>query len=328
MKNIVVIGGGTGSFVTLSGLKSLAEINLTAIVPATDSGGSTGRLRDEFGLLPVGDARQCLIALAENQEESLLLRQLFSYRFEKGEDGLRGHNLGNLLITALSDILGDELQAIESIERLMNIKGHVYPVSLKRCSLVAKYENGTAITGEHLIDEPHFPHDGRMKIIDLYTEPRMETHPKVITAIENADLILTGPGDLYTSLAANLVIDGVSTAIKASSAKLVYVVNLVTKFGQTFNMTASGHVAEITKYAGRKPDYILMNDNNLPKDILERYEAENAFAVKDDLNDENGVLRRDLLAREEIVTPKGDVLKRSLIRHDGLKIAEVISGLL
>lgn len=328
MKNIVVIGGGTGSFVTLSGLKTLQDINLTAIVPATDSGGSTGRVCDEFGVLPVGDVRQCLIALAENQEESFLLRQLFSYRFDKGEEGLRGHNLGNLLLTALTEILGGELQAIESIEKLMNIKGHVYPVSLQKCDLVAEYENGTKIVGEHLIDEPQFPHDGRMGITNLSTAPAMETHTKVQEAIGQADLILSGPGDLYTSLAANYVIGGVADALKKSKAKFVYVVNLVTKFGQTFSMTAQEHVDEITKYAGRKPDYILMNNNHLPEDILKRYEAENAYPVKDDLGKGKSVLRRDLLAREEIITPKGDVLKRSLIRHDGVKIAEEVAKIL
>lgn len=328
MKNIVVIGGGTGSFVTLSGLKTLPDINLTAIVPATDSGGSTGRVCDEFGVLPVGDVRQCLIALAENQEESFLLRQLFSYRFEKGEEGLRGHNLGNLLLTALTEILGGELQAIGSIEKLMNIKGHVFPVSLTKCDLVAEYENGTKIVGEHLIDEPHFPHDGRLRITKLYTEPKPKTYGRVTQAMKEADLILMGPGDLYTSLIANLVISGMSKAISKSKAKLVYVVNLVTKFGQTYDMSAQQHVDEIAKYAGREPDYVLMNNSDLPKDILKRYEGENAYPTKDDLGDGNNVIRTNLLAREEIITPKGDVLKRSLIRHDGVEIAKVVANLL
>jgi uncharacterized cofD-like protein len=328
MHNIVVIGGGTGSFTTLSGLKKIPNVNLTAIVPATDSGGSTGRLRDEFGYLPIGDVRQCLAALAEDQEESLLLRQLFSYRFDKGEAGLKGHNLGNLLLTALTEMLGDEMSAIESVEKLMNIQGHVYPVSLKKSTLVAEYENGQVIEGEHHIDEPEYPHDGRTKIVNLRVEPVVKICPAARKAIKEADLILIGPGDLYTSLIANLVVDGMKEAIRSSKAKLVYVVNLVTKFGQTYGYSARDFVDEIARYAGRSPDVILMNDNHLPKDILKRYELEFAYPVEDNLGKGKNIIRGNLLAREEIVTPKGDILKRSLIRHDGNKIADEIKELL
>lgn len=328
MSNIVVIGGGTGSYTILSGLKQLSGHQLTAIVPATDSGGSTGRLRDEFGFLPVGDVRQCLVALAENQDESLLLREILAYRFEKGGDGLVGHNLGNLLLTALTDIYGNEITAISTLEKLMNIQGHVFPVSLTKTTLVAEYDNGEIVTGEHQIDEPQYPHDGRSRIANLYTTPRVRTHKQVKQAIADADMIIMGPGDLYTSLIANLVVGGVAEALQNSAAKLVYIVNLLTKFGQTYEYSAADHLDEIVKYAGRQPDHILINDNHLPKNILQKYETENAFPVVNDLGDDSRVVAADFLAREEIITSKGDKLKRSLIRHDGGKVAEVIMGLM
>ncbi|MCA9379492.1 YvcK family protein, partial [Candidatus Dojkabacteria bacterium] len=223
MANIVVIGGGTGSYAILSGLKQLTGHQLTAIVPATDSGGSTGRLRDEFGFLPVGDVRQCLVALAENQDESLSLRELLSYRFDKGGDGLAGHNLGNLLLTALTDISGGEIQAIAILEKLLNIQGHVYPVSLTKTNLVAEYENGETVSGEHKIDEPAYPHDGRVRIANLHATPKVRTHKLVKEAIADADVIIMGPGDLYTSLIANLVVGGVAEALQAAKAKFVYI---------------------------------------------------------------------------------------------------------
>lgn len=327
MANIVVIGGGTGSYTILSGLKQLSGHQLTAIVPSTDSGGSTGRLRDEFGFLPVGDVRQCLVALTENQDESLFLREILSYRFSKGGDGLAGHNLGNLLLTALTDIYDDEISAISILEKLMNIQGHVFPVSKTKTTLVAEYENGEVVTGEHQIDEPVYPHDGRARVVNLYTTPKVRTYKQVKQSIAAADLIILGPGDLYTSLIANLVVAGVSEAIQRSQARLIYIVNLLTKFGQTYGFTAADHLNEITKYAGRQPDHILINDNHLPKNILKKYETENAFPVVNDMVGDPRVIAADFLAREEVVTPKGDKLKRSLIRHDGNKVAGVIRGL-
>jgi uncharacterized cofD-like protein len=328
MKNIVVIGGGTGSFTVLSGLKRLPEVNLTAIVPSTDSGGSTGRLRDEFGKLPIGDVRQCLVALAENDEEQHLLRQLFAYRFDKGENGLKGHNFGNLLLTALSEILGSDVEAIKTAQKLLNIKGNVYPVSLENTTLVAEYENGEVVKGEHHIDEPSYPHDGRLRITKLYVEPVVDSYHEVHQALREADLIIVGPGDLYTSLFANFVIDGLKQTMIESKAKFVYVLNLVTKFGQTYGFTAQTYLDEVEKYTGRKPDYVLVNSTSLPQDILQKYHLENAAPVIDDLGNEYNAVRTDLLADEQIVTPSGDVLKRSLIRHDGDKVAMQITEIL
>lgn len=328
MKRIVVIGGGTGSFTVLSGLKKLTDIHLTAVVPSSDSGGSTGRLRDEFGYLPIGDIRQCLVALAESDEEQHLLRELFSYRFDKGEIGLKGHNFGNLFLTALRDILGNELEAIRTVQKLLNIKGNVYPVSLKETTLVAEYENGMIVHGEHHIDEPAYPHDGRMRITKLSVEPQLASYPEVYDAIRNADCILIAPGDLYTSLLANFVIEGISSEVQNSKAKLVYVLNLVTKFGQTHGFTAKDFVNEIKRYVGKFPDHILVNNTPMPEHILEKYRLENAFPVVNNLTSEYNVIEDDLLADEEIITPSGDVLKRSLIRHDPSKVAKLIGRII
>jgi uncharacterized cofD-like protein len=327
MKNISVIGGGTGSFVVLSSLKNIKEVNLTAIVPSTDNGGSTGRLKDEFGYLPVGDVRQCLVALAENKEEEFMLRNLFAHRFDKGEEGLKGHNFGNLFLTALRDILGDDLEAIKQAKKILNIQGNVYPVTLNKCNLVAKYENGEKLKGEHNIDEPPYPHDGRLKIKKLYISPKVKTHKAVTDAIKNSELIVICPGDLYSSIGANLVVDGVSQALRKSKAKIVYIVNLMTKFGQTYNFTASDFLEFIETSIGRKVDYVIVNNEILPKKILKKYALQNDYPVVDDLGEDPRIIRADLLINEEIKTPKGDVIKRSLIRHDGEKIKEIIRKL-
>ncbi|MCS7317984.1 MAG: YvcK family protein [Candidatus Dojkabacteria bacterium] len=322
--NIVVIGGGTGNFVVLSALKSIKNTSITAIVPSTDSGGSTGRLRDEFGLLPVGDIRQCLIALSQNKKNQEILRKLFNYRFDRGEDGLKGHNFGNLFLTVLTDILGSELQAIEITRQLLKIKGYVYPVTLQKCNLCAEYENGKIIVGEHNIDEPSYPHDGRLKITKVFTDTVVETYNKVKTKIKNADVIIIGPGDLYTSLIANLIIKDIPESISLSKAKIIYIVNLMTKYAQTYNYTAKDHVHEIEKYLGKKVDFVLINNSKIPQNLLDKYRLQNDEEVRDDLGNDNRVIRTDLLASEQTNTQKGDVLKRSLIRHDSNKIKKTI----
>lgn len=327
-KEIVVIGGGTGSYTVLTGLKEIENINITAIVASTDSGGSTGRLRDEFGRLPVGDLRQCLIALAENSEEQKLLRELFAYRFDKGGSGLEGHNFGNLFMTALRDIVDDELESIEYVEKLFNIKGKVYPVTLEDTQLVAKYENGKTLVGESEIDEPKYPHDGRLHITELYTSPKVQSHNAVIKSLENADFIIIGPGDIYTSLLAAIVINNMSEHIKNSKAKIVYIGNLFTKFGQTYKYRLSDFVSEIEKYCKRKVDFILFNNSKYPKEILEKYLNENSEPVENNLLKDIRVISENLLAEEEIKSKKGDVLKRSLIRHDSQKIRKVIEKII
>lgn len=328
-KNVVVIGGGTGTHTVLRGLKRYQKrVNLSAVVTMADSGGSTGRLRDEFGFLPVGDVRMALAALAsEIDEHEELLRELFLYRFDKGE-GLSGHNFGNLLLVALTDILGSEEQAIRAAARVLRVKGNVIPVTTEKVDLVAAYEDGKVLVGEHHIDEPS-QERCQHKIIDLTVSPQVGINPRAEKALLEADLIVIGPGDLYTSVLANCVVDGVDDAIRHSGAQLVYVCNLMTKSGQTTDMGVKEHLQEIRRYIHKWPDYVLVNSGKFPEDLLVRYAEDKEFPVAINYVDRNSrMIVEDFLATEEIKTAKGDVLKRSLIRHDSRKLARTLMDIL
>jgi uncharacterized cofD-like protein len=322
---IVVIGGGTGSFVLLSGLRRYS-VELTAIVTVADSGGSTGRLRTEFGFLPVGDMRQCLAALTEQGKDDIL-RQLLLYRFTKGE-GIRGHNLGNLILTALTDITGSEAKAIEAAAKIFRLQGQIFPITTTNIHLVAKYDDGSIIVGEHEIDEPK--HKGGKKIIDLTTKPAATIYKEAKNAILDARVIVLGPGDLYTSILPNLVIRGVKETFALTYAKVVYVVNLMTRFSQTHNMTALDHVREIEKYLGRQIDVVVINKEKIPQHIVNLYNQEKGFPVKDDLGlkQHYRILWRDLLAPGVVVKTPADVLQRSYLRHNSQKLAETIISIL
>ena len=227
-KRIVTIGGGTGTHTVLRGLKNYQkQVDLTAVVTMADSGGSTGRLRDEFGYLPVGDVRMALAALASDVDEhEELVRELFLHRFAKGE-GLNGHNVGNLLLVALTDILGSEDAAIRTAGKLLRVQGRVLPVTYDQTDLIATYSDGKVITGEHHIDEP-VPDRHEQHIVDIAVTPGVQVNPAVVEAITTADLVVLGPGDLYTSLLANVVVPGVETALRDTTARIVYVCNLMT----------------------------------------------------------------------------------------------------
>lgn len=325
MKKIVVIGGGTGTFTVLTGLKRYKNVKLTAIVSAADSGGSTGRLRDEFGHLPVGDFRMALVALADTNGDSDILRELFLYRFEKGS-GLRGHNFGNLFITALTDILKSEDKAFEYASKTLRIKGRVLSITKEPVTLIAEYEDGKIIMGETHIDEPPKRHDGTKKITKLSVQPKYNLSKAALDAIAEANLVVLGPGDLYTSTLANLVVPGVKEVLKKSTAKVIYVLNLINKYGQTYSFKASDYIEELYKYLEFYPEVVLVNKAPLPQDILKKYAKEKGFPVEDNLksNTKYSVRKRNLLAGETIKRKSGDFVKRSLIRHDSKKLADVI----
>jgi uncharacterized cofD-like protein len=328
-KSIVVIGGGTGTYPILRGLKKYTDdITITAIITMADSGGSTGRLRDEFGLLPVGDVRMALTALASDSDENdELLRELFLYRFDKGV-GLNGHNFGNLLMVALTHILGSEADAVKAASRILRVKGKVLPVTEDDVHIVATYDDGTVAEGEHAIDEPpedRFEH----KIVSFEAHPKGTITTEAKDAILNADLILLGPGDLYASLLANCVIEGVPEAIRASQAQFVFASNLMTRPGQTHNMTTKNHVDEVAKYVGQMPDCVIVNTGSVPEHLLEKYKQGFQFPVIDDSDTLScAVIKADLLSPEEVVKKKGDVLHRSLVRGDGEKFAALLMTLL
>lgn len=319
----MVMGGGTGTFVVLSGLKHY-PVDLTAVVTMADTGGSARFERDLFGLLPNSDVRKALIGLAEvNGKRDGLLRQVFSYRFDRGE--LAGMTLGNMFLVALSKVLGSQEEAIARAGEILRIKGRVLPVTMDGIDLVAKYEDGSIVTGEHLIDEPD--HDGKLKIVELAAEPKGRMFEPVRAAIEAAEMIVLGPGDLYTSVLAPVVVDEVAELIASGRARLVYVVNLMTKYGQTYGFKASDHVREVEKYLGRKLDRVIVNSGSLPPESLRKYLAEQAVPVEDDLGADPNVVRADVLQPAEVEPENGDPLKRSWLRHDPEKLAKVVVNL-
>lgn len=325
-KQIVVIGGGTGTFVVLSGLKKY-PVDLTAIVSMADSGGSNRVIRDEFGLLPMSDIRQCLVALAEPDNDSeRLLRELFIYRFHQG-NGISGMTFGNLFMAALSDIFSSQEEAIRKLHQTLRIKGEVLPITLNDSQLVAVYENRRKVVGEHLIDEPE--HDGKLRIERVFLEPRARAYPQAIEAIKKADLVIIGPGDLFTSLIVNLLAGGVVKALRGTKAKKVFVMNLMTRFGQTYGFGAQDHIKALEQYLGKNClDFVLVNSKPFSSLTLRRYKAEQAFPVVDDLADSYfKVIRKDFLSEKETKKVAGDTLQRSLVRHDGDKLAKAIINL-
>lgn len=327
-KKIVVMGGGTGTYTALSGLKKYS-VDLSAIISMTDSGGSNRVIRDEFGLLPTSDLRQCMVALAsENADE--LLRKLFTYRYNQGT-GISGMTYGNLFMAALTDIYGDQEKAIKKTCEILNVQGEILPVTYDNAHLVARYDNGEQVLGEHFIDEPD-ERLGNRRIVELEVFPRAIANKKALKAIQNADLIVLGPGDLYTSIICNLVVDGVALAVRRSKAKCAYVMNLMTTFGQTNGFKTSEHILELEKYLGKGAiDFCLVNSTKIfPNGILKKYREEKAYPVKDDLGNGDGVevVRRSFISRRVFEKPKSDKLKRSLIRHDSAKLARAIMSLL
>lgn len=319
MKKVVVIGGGTGSSVVLSALKNIPDMDLTALPVVTDSGGSTGRLRDEFGFLPVGDLRQCLMALADDRTQQDI-KKLLLYRFDKGS-GLQGHNLGNLILTALEDIEKKPGKAIEVASKIFRIKGKVLPITENSTNLVITYEDGKKLVGEHFLDDHE---KGGKKIVKLELSRPAKLYKKAEEAILEADIIIVGPGDIYGSLLPHTLVRGFKEVFKKSTAKFVYITNLMTHFSQTHNMSASDHVSVIEEYFGKYPDLVIVNSEKIPDKILKDYENEKEFPVIDDLPKEKYIKRANLVSKVVVKQEKGDSIKRSLLRHNKKALSEVL----
>jgi len=320
-KKIVVIGGGTGTYSVLSGLKHYTD-QLTAIVTMADSGGSAKKERDDWGLLPSSDIRKSLIALADiSTEDNLILRELFQYRYSEGK-GISGITFGNLFLIALTKLLKSQDKAIEKAGEILKIKGRVLPVTLSQIDLVAKYADGTEVVGEHFIDEPH--HNGTIAISQLYTRPKAEITEKAKEAIMDADIIIIGPGGFYTTILANFVIQGVAEAVKKSKAKKIFILNLMTEYGQTYGFTAYRFLSELDRYFPvDNLDYVVINKTALPESVLKRYHKYRAEPVLNDIpkNQPYKIIEADLLSPDIIKHQKGDTLRRSLIRHNPEKVA-------
>jgi uncharacterized cofD-like protein len=315
--NITVIGGGTGSSNVLKGLKEYRDLDLTVIVGTMDDGGSNAVIKDELGLLPLSDLRKSIIALSEDSDKGLI-RELFTYRFPEGR-GLKGHTLGNLLMAAMTDITGSEVGAIEAFKYLFEIRANIYPVTLDDAKLVAEYEDGSKIEGEHLIDEPKED----KKIKKFYLSNEVRAYEGALRAIEKSDYIIIGPGDLYTTTLAVLIVPEVSQALQESKAKIIFIPNLMSKKGQTRGLTHKDMVELVERYIGTRVDYVLLNNGELPQKALKRYLNEGEHTFEDDLG-QNGriIIRKDLVANSVIKKDKGDKLVRSLIRHDPEKLGK------
>ncbi len=310
---VVTIGGGSGSFTMLSELKKILS-RLWAIVAMTDSGGSSRRLMDEFGRpLPLGDLRQALVALARS---SRLWGDVFSYRFPDAPSGaVGGHSLGNLILHALLEQNdGDLVAALEDAEEILNTAGHVLPVTLEATTLHATLRDGTVVAGETAIDRPA----GRSvaPVADVFLEPRVRAYSRARKALERADRVIIGPGDLFTSIIPCLLVDGIPDAIRSSDGEIIYVCNVMTKHGETDGFRASDFVREIHRYLGRRVDTVLVNTGDYPPDLASRYAEESAYPVEADLEAVRALVPRVLAGRFSST--------EQLIRHDAERVVLAI----
>ena len=322
---IVVIGGGTGSFTLLSKLK-LHTSNVTALVNMADDGGSTGVLRDELGVLPPGDVRQCLVALSDSER----VRDLFSYRFDGGS--MQGHAFGNLFLTALEKMTGSFAEAVHTASEVLNITGTVYPVTLDKVTLVMEQSNGTVTQGEFRIGHADF---GEHMRPDMKLIPEATMNPDAVTAIQEADIVVIAPGNLYGSLAPALIVPGMSDALRTTSAKKVYVCNLVTKPGQTDDFTVSDFADEIERIGSFQLDYVLYNDAKPSQYLLERYAKDGEYWVTYELESLAGAsytpIGAHMVSRDRSSTQGNGTdpiaSTRTLIRHDADVVANELMRL-
>jgi len=315
-KNIVVIGGGTGTFTVLSGLKKY-PFNLSAIVTMSDDGGSTGVLRDELGVLPPGDVRTCLVALSSSDK---LMRTLMNYRFESGN--LKGHSFGNLLLSALEKITGSFDEAVEKASEVLRIRGRVVPATLDEVRLMAQVGK-KIIRGEENIQNSTL--NGSLKY--LWLEPIARANPKALRAIREADLIVVGPGNLYASLVPNLLVRGIPEAMRKSKAKKVFICNLMTKMEHTHGWSVADYVGSVEKYLGAPLDVVVYNNKTPDKAILKKYAREgDTLTSWEKLPNERELIGSNLMSRHAHTTNKiGTPAKESsLVRHDPSKLANII----
>ncbi|AGB41997.1 hypothetical protein Halha_2113 [Halobacteroides halobius DSM 5150] len=307
---IVVVGGGTGLSTLLRGLKKYTS-NLTALVTVADDGGSSGMLREELGILPPGDIRNCLVALADTEP---LMESLFQYRYKKGTD-LKGHSFGNLFIATMSEILGDFEEGVKASSEVLAIRGRVLPATLEDVTLSARLKNGTVIEGESQIPE------AQGEIEQVFINPvDSDPLPAALEAIKEADAIILGPGSLYTSVLPNLLVEQLSSAIKKTDALTAYVCNVMTQPGETDNYTASDHVQAIYDHIDSEiMDYILVNNETIESELIKKYAEEGSSPVEVDL---------DKLHEQGLQVIQESMINQSdLVRHNSDKLAKVIMNL-
>ena len=303
MKKVVILGGGTGQSTLLRGLKQF-PVDISAVVSVCDDGMSTGRLREEFNTLAVGDIRKVIAALAETEP---LFEKLLNYRFETTSD-LNGHTVGNLLLTALCNITGNIQEGIETIGKVLKIKGKVLPFTLESQTLIGKMKDGTIIKGEHNITK------SASQIDSVYYETEVSVNKNVLKAIEEADLIILSMGSLYTSIIPNLLSKELIKTIDKSKAKIMYVCNMMTQPGETDDYKVSDHVKTLNNYLGqRKIDAVIANNGNIPISILRKYETEEQ---KDQV-----IFDKENLKNIEVIADNYVTVENNIIRHQVEKLS-------
>ena len=326
-KKVVTIGGGTGSFTLLSGLKKY-PIEISAIVSMADDGGSTGVLRDELGVLPPGDVRQCLVALSDSSE---MLRELMNYRFAEG--GLKGHSFGNLFLSALEKINSSFSKGVEEAAQILNTKGEVIPVTDTDTKLFMELKNGKVLEGEEEIN--HSPQLQKVGIKKNYLKPSARANKKAVQRILDADIIVIGPGNHYCSIVPNFLVNGIPEAVRKSKAKVIYNCNLINKLKHTENFTLDDYVDSINKCIGkRRIDYATFNTKKPNPRLINKYASHKELLVKfnkiDRANRNYRIIRANILSEKKPKVSASDVLaaQRSFIRHDNEKLARIIITIL
>jgi len=303
-KKVVVLGGGTGMSALLRGIKQF-PLDITAIVSVCDDGSSTGILREEFNIPAVGDIRRVLVALSETEP---LVMDLLNYRFDTTSD-LDGHTVGNLLLTAMTEITGNLSDGIESLTKVLNLKGKVVPLTEDNVVLMAEMEDGEIVEGEHSITVD------RRKIRRVYYKDEPTPTREAIKAIEEADLIILSMGSLFTSIIPNLICDGIVETIEESSAKIMYICNMMTQPGETDNFTVTDHVHKLNRYLDtRKIDVVIANNGKISDDLVKKYEtAEQKDPVEYDVENFKSM-------DNQVVSDDFVLVSNGLLRHNEVKL--------
>ena len=310
---IVVIGGGTGLSTMLKGIKKYTSA-ITAIVTVADNGGGSGKLREEMGIMPPGDIRNCLVALANTEP---IMSKILQYRFKEGS--LRGQNLGNLFLAALTDITGSFEKAVHVTGNVLAITGKVLPITLEDVQLYATFENGKQVEGETQIVD--YGSREKVMIKEISLHPEMPSPVKeAVAAIKEADAIILGPGSLYTSIIPNLLVKNIPKVLQEAQGRKIYVANIMSQPGETTGFTVEKHIEELEKYLGQKViDSVIINNEEIPTEYLEEYEKEGAHGLVCDSSHE--IWKRI----KKIETPLVKLYsERTIIRHDSKKLAECI----
>lgn len=319
IRNIVTIGGGSGQFALLSGLRQLDDVDITAVVSMVDSGGSTGRLRDELGILPPGDILKCILALSPHHD---MVRNILLKRFVK-DRRLSGHNAGNMLLTMLSRYTGSFPAGINALAEILDAGGTILPVTIDRATLVAELTDGTRVYGEEAIDMPRGTQ--REQIRDVYLVPHhsdaISLYPPVVDAIGRADFIVIGPGDLFTSILPNLIVPNVKEALQATPAKIAFVVNIMTKFGETHQYAGKDFVAKLEETIGKQVDYIVHNSRKPEEKVLQQYKKQKARYVE--IDSKLPFWKNRMVHAANLLDTTGGV-----VRHDSTKLAALLEKII